>query len=219
METPTSLLLDLVVSHMFQENAFIARRPSRSDCLIIDPGFDADQIIVFLEEKNVTPAAILNTHGHADHIAGNAALKRRWPQCPLCIGADDANKLTDPQANLSGPFGFGLTSPAADELLREGRGYSAAGFDLEILETPGHSAGHVVYLWKGQTPWVVFGGDLLFRGSVGRADFPDSDPRLLVRSIRTKLYSLPDDTVVYPGHGEETTIGEEKRYNPFVRGQ
>lgn len=219
METPTSLLLDLVVSHMFQENAFIARRPSRSDCLIIDPGFDADQIILFLEEKNVTPAAILNTHGHADHIAGNAALKRRWPQCPLCIGADDANKLTDPQANLSGPFGFGLTSPAADELLREGRGYSAAGFDLEILETPGHSAGHVVYLWKGQTPWVVFGGDLLFRGSVGRADFPDSDPRLLVRSIRTKLYSLPDDTVVYPGHGEETTIGEEKRYNPFVRGQ
>jgi glyoxylase-like metal-dependent hydrolase (beta-lactamase superfamily II) len=219
LETPTSLLLDLVVSHMFQENAFIARRPSRSDCLIIDPGFDADQIIVFLEEKNVTPAAILNTHGHADHIAGNAALKRRWPQCPLCIGADDANKLTDPQANLSGPFGFGLTSPAADELLREGRGYSAAGFDLEILETPGHSAGHVVYLWKGQTPWVVFGGDLLFRGSVGRADFPDSDPRLLVRSIRTKLYSLPDDTVVYPGHGEETTIGEEKRYNPFVRGQ
>jgi glyoxylase-like metal-dependent hydrolase (beta-lactamase superfamily II) len=219
LETPTSLLLDLVVSHMFQENAFIARRPSRSDCLIIDPGFDADQIILFLEEKNVTPAAILNTHGHADHIAGNAALKRRWPQCPLCIGADDANKLTDPQANLSGPFGFGLTSPAADELLREGRGYSAAGFDLEILETPGHSAGHVVYLWKGQTPWVVFGGDLLFRGSVGRADFPDSDPRLLVRSIRTKLYSLPDDTVVYPGHGEETTIGEEKRYNPFVRGQ
>lgn len=219
METPTRLLLDLVVSHMFQENAFIARLSDRSDCLIIDPGFDADQIIAFLEEKNVTPAAILNTHGHADHIAGNAALKRRWPHCPLCIGADDANKLTDSQANLSAPFGFGLTSPAADELFREGRVYSAAGFDLEILETPGHSAGHVVYLWKGQTPWLVFGGDLLFRGSVGRADFPDSDPTLLVRSIRTKLYSLPDDTVVYPGHGEETTIGEEKRYNPFVRGQ
>lgn len=217
--TQTELLLDVVVSAMFEENAFVARLAGRADCVIVDPGFDAERIIALVESQGLTPAAILNTHGHADHIAGNVALKERWPQCPLVIGARDASKLTDPDGNLSGLFGIGLTSPPAEVLVKDGETYSAAGLALEVRETPGHTVGHVVYVWNGRTPGAVFGGDMLFRGSVGRADFPDSNPAALVRSIRTRLYSLPDDTIVYSGHGEETTIGHEKRYNPFVRAE
>jgi hydroxyacylglutathione hydrolase len=212
------MLLDVVVSQMFGENAFIARLEGREDCLVIDPGFDADRIIQRIEQLELTPAAILNTHGHADHIAGNGALKQRWPDCPLVIGADEAPKLTDPAGNLSGSYGIGLISPPADQHLRDGDTFQAAGIELEVLATPGHSCGHIVYLYKGGSPWIVFGGDVLFQGSVGRADFPDSDPQTLADSIRQKLYRLPEDTVVLPGHGDATTIGQEKQFNPFVRG-
>jgi glyoxylase-like metal-dependent hydrolase (beta-lactamase superfamily II) len=212
------ILLDVVVSQMFGENAFIARLEGRGDCLVVDPGFDADRIIQRIEDLQLTPAAILNTHGHADHIAGNGMLKQRWPQCPLVIGADEAAKLTDPAGNLSGSYGIGLVSPPADRLVRDGETFEAAGIELEVLATPGHSCGHVIFLYKGNSPWIVFGGDVLFQGSVGRADFPDSDPRVLADSIRGKLYSLPEDTIVLPGHGDPTTIGRERHSNPFVRG-
>lgn len=214
--TESGLELEVVVSQMFEENCFIAALPSRDDCLVFDPGFDADKVIALIESKNWKPAAIINTHGHSDHIAGNAALKQRWPDCPLVIGAGDADKLTDPMGNLSGAYGFALTSPPADRLLKEGDTFSAAGFELEVYETPGHSVGHVVFVWKGQSPWLVFGGDVLFQGSVGRTDFPDGSMQQLARSIREKLYVLPDDTVVLPGHGPSTTIGREKQTNPFV---
>jgi hydroxyacylglutathione hydrolase len=211
------LLVDVVISDLFVQNSFVARREGRVDCLIVDPGFDADRIIAFLDDRNLTPAAILNTHGHADHIAGNGVLKERWPECPLLIGRGDAAKLTDARQNLSGAFGFAVTSPAADRLVGDGDRLELAGLDLEVLETPGHSAGHVVYLCKTGSPWQLFGGDMLFDGSVGRSDFPDSNPQRLVESIRSKLYTLPEDTIVRPGHGEATTIGREKRSNPFVR--
>jgi glyoxylase-like metal-dependent hydrolase (beta-lactamase superfamily II) len=203
---------------MFAENSYIAHLEGHSDCVVVDPGFDADKIIQRIEDKQLTPSAFLNTHGHADHIAGNAAMKQRWPDCPLVIGAKEAVKLTDPAANLSATYGIAVVSPPADQSVREGDTYSAAGLEFHVLETPGHSSGHVVFVWRGGEPWVVFGGDMLFQGSVGRADFPDSNPQQLVDSIRTKLYTLPDDTIVRSGHGEATTIGEEKRYNPFVRG-
>ncbi len=211
-----SLVLDVIISQMFGENAYILALEGRTDCVIIDPGFDADRIIQHIDKKGLTPSAVLNTHGHADHIAGNALLKKRWPECPLVIGAREAAKLADPMANLSGTYGIGLRSPEADELVTDGDVYQAAGIELVVMETPGHSAGHVVYLHKGTTPWGVFGGDVLFQRSVGRADFPDSNPVALVNSIRRKLYLLPEDTVVYPGHGDPTTIGEEMRENPFV---
>jgi len=212
------MILDVVVSQAFMENAFISHLEGRDDCVVVDPGFDADKIIDHIEAKHLALAAILNTHGHADHIAGNVTLKQRWPDCPLVIGAAEAGKLIDPAENLSATFGIGLTSPAADHTVQDGDTYAAAGLEFEVLETPGHSIGHVVYLWKGESPWIVFGGDMLFQGGIGRADFPDGDINQLFESIRSKLYSLPDDTVVWPGHGESTTIGEEKQYNPFVRG-
>jgi glyoxylase-like metal-dependent hydrolase (beta-lactamase superfamily II) len=186
--------------------------------LVVDPGFEFDVILDFLAEQNLTPAAILNTHGHADHIGGNAAMKEAFPEAPIVVGSNDANMLTDAEANLSAPFGMPMTSPPADRLVREGDTIEYAGIKLEVIDVPGHSPGHVVFVFRGE-PILVFGGDVLFRGSIGRSDFPGSDGPLLIRGIQTKLFALPDETVVYPGHGPVTTIGNEKRSNPYVGGR
>lgn len=124
--------------------------------------------------------------------------------------------LTEARANLSADFGFPLTSPPADVVLQEGDVVKSAGVPWEVLEIPGHTPGHVVYLCRQTKPWIVIGGDVLFRGSIGRYDLPGGDGRLLVHGIRSKLFTLPDDTIVYPGHGPVTTVGHEKRTNPFV---
>ena len=197
------------------ENTLIVRKPERNDCLVIDPGFLPQQIISAIRRDGLVPAAILLTHGHVDHIAGNAALKREWPELPILIGAGDAPMLTEAERNLGFLGGVSVTSPPADRLLAEGDRVVEAGFDLEVLDIPGHSPGHVVYVLKSESPFMVFGGDVLFRGSIGRCDLPGGDQELLVGGIRRKLFSLPDDTIVYPGHGDPTTTGQEKRSNPF----
>lgn len=200
----------------FDENTYIANRVGQNDCIVFDPGFEPDAIARYLEKHSLLPVAILCTHGHSDHIAGNRALKQRYPSCPLVIGAGDAEKLINPELNLSAPFGFPMTSPAADRTLREGEQFEAAGLEFDVLEAPGHSIGHIVLVCKQVQPWRVFGGDVLFAGSIGRTDFPDGSFEQLQDAIHRKLFTLPDDTIVYPGHGLETTIGREKRTNPFV---
>ncbi len=205
-----------VVSAPFEENTYIAYLEGRNDCLVIDPGLDPEEILAFLDEHQLSPAAILITHGHSDHIAGNEALKERYPECPIVIGHRDAEKLTSPRLNLSGAFGAHLVSPPADVLVREGDTYSAAGFDLLVREIPGHSIGHVVFIWQAGDPIVVFGGDVLFAGSIGRTDFPDGSFEDLAANIHEKLFTLPDNTHVLPGHGPATTVGIEKRTNQFV---
>jgi glyoxylase-like metal-dependent hydrolase (beta-lactamase superfamily II) len=212
----TNLQISCVESLPFGQNTYIAHFAGRSDCLVVDPGFQPDAIIDYLDQHSISPAAIVCTHGHSDHIAGNRAMKQRWPACPLVIGAGDAEKLIRPELNLSAAFGLALTSPPADRTLREGQRFDAAGIELEVLETPGHSVGHIVLVCKQIDPWRVFGGDVLFAGSIGRTDFPDGSFETLRRAIHEKLFTLPDDTIVYPGHGPETTIGKEKRTNPFV---
>ena len=205
-----------IVSNPFQENTFVAHLEGRDDCLIVDPGLEPDKITAYLAERNLEPAAILITHGHSDHIGGNHAIKARWPECPLIASVDDAEKLTDPEKNLSAQYGLPITSPPADQTVREGDRLDFAGFELEVLAIPGHSPGHVVFVWKGASPMVVFGGDVLFAGSIGRCDFEDGDFDDLAEAIHSKLFTLPDDTLVLPGHGPNTTVGEEKRANPFV---
>lgn len=204
-----------ILSIPFEQNSYVARLAGRDDCLVIDPGLEPQKILDHLETQNIEPAAILNTHGHADHIGGNGVLKERWPDCPLVIGAGDAAKLTDPRQNLSGLFGFPLVSPPADVTVTEGQTYSAAGFDLAVIEVPGHSAGHVVFLWKDHGPQVAFVGDVIFEQGIGRTDFPDSDTQALLSGIRDKLFTLPGDTVLLSGHGEPTTVDRERRTNPF----
>lgn len=208
--------IGIVESRLFAENCYLVHLTGRRDCLVIDPGLDPGDILDWMDERKLVPAAILNTHGHADHIAGNNALKDRWPNVPLMIGSGDASKLRDPHGNLSAQYGVPFTSVAADRLLREGDKLSLAGLELEVLETPGHSSGHIVFVWKDTRPWIVFGGDVLFAGGIGRTDFPDGDYHQLTSSIRDKLFVMPDDTQVLPGHGPTTTIGEERRFNPFV---
>ncbi len=211
------LEIHIIVSMPFAENTYVARLPGRRDVLVFDPGLEPELILDLLRRQDMTPALILNTHGHGDHIGGNAALKQAYPAAPLLIGAKEAAFLTDPWQNLSALFGTPITSPPADRLVNEGDVVEAAGIRLEVLEIPGHSPGHVVFVYR-DSPVIVFGGDVLFRDSIGRTDFPHGDGPLLLKGIRTKLFALPDDTVVYPGHGDTTTVGREKRYNPFVGG-
>src|SRR5260370_11335694 len=212
---PTSLKIHPLVSEPFQENSYVVWLPDRQDDLVIDPGLEPELILDFLSERNLTPAAILNTHGHPDHIAGNMALKQVYPDAPLMIGVNDAPLLTDAKLNMSAALGMPIVSPPADRLLREGEVVEAAGIPLEVFDIPGHSPGHIVFLYRDR-PNVVFGGDVLFRGSVGRYDFPGCDCRLLFDGIRTKLFTLPDDTLAYSGHGPVTTTGHGKRTNPVV---
>jgi hydroxyacylglutathione hydrolase len=206
-----------IVSRPFEENTYLLTRTGSSECLIVDPGFEPDPILEALEEARLVPAAILLTHGHSDHIAGNAALRSRFPDLPILIGEHEADKLVDPRGNLSAAFGLPLTSPPADRLLADGEHIDVAGFRLRVAAIPGHSSGHVVYLFEEATPVLAVVGDVLFREGIGRTDFPDGDFAALERGIRGVLYRLPGDTIVLPGHGDPTTVGHERSHNPFVR--
>ena len=217
------LKIQVVESMPFAENSYLLWQAGQSEAIIIDPGFEPDLILDAVRQHGLTPVAILNTHGHVDHIAGNKAMKQYFPDAPLIIGAGDATMLTDPMLNLSGPFGFQITSPPADRVVHEGEQLEFAGIRLRILEIPGHSPGHVVYVIEQNDdsgePAIVFGGDVLFAGSIGRTDFPGGSFPQLAAGIRGKLWPLPERTRVFPGHGPPTTIGEEKSSNPFVSGK
>jgi glyoxylase-like metal-dependent hydrolase (beta-lactamase superfamily II) len=210
------LQVQTLVTMPFAENTYIVWIDGSAAALVIDPGFGPEDILDFLRDRGLTPAAILNTHGHVDHIAGNAALKEAFPDAPLIIGSGDAPLLTDPTLNLSAFFGGAVTSPPADRLVKEGEDVEIAGIALSVLDVPGHSPGHVVFVHRpaAGSP-VIFGGDVLFRGGIGRTDFPGGDLGLLLTGIRTKVFALPADTVVYTGHGPVTTVGHERRTNPF----
>jgi len=205
--------IQTIVSAPFAENSYLLWRRGSREAIVIDPGFEPDAIFDALAENELQLVAILNTHGHIDHIAGNAEMKLRYPDAPILIGTGDAIMLTDAVANLSEPFGMPVTSPPADRLLNEGDQIQFAGMEFKILDVPGHSPGHIVYVMK-DAPWLL-GGDVLFRGGIGRTDFPNGNMKQLLTGIRTKLWPLPGATIVYPGHGPVTTIGHEKRTNPF----
>jgi hydroxyacylglutathione hydrolase len=206
------LQIETIVSMPFYENTYIVWKDSNA-CLVIDPGMEPELITDFLEERGLKPVAILNTHGHADHIAGNGAMKDRFPDAPLIIGVNDAPLLSDPYLNVSQQYGLPITSPPANQLVREGDVLLFAGLTLNIYDVPGHSPGHVAFYLKDEN--VIFSGDVLMQGGFGRVDFPGGSFAQLASSIKDKLFKLPPETVVYSGHGPETTIGEEMRTNPI----
>ncbi len=163
------------------------------------------------------PKYIVNTHGHADHIAANAALVEAYPDAELCIHPADAEMLGKPTKNLSAFFGEPLRSPPAGRMLNEGDCLSIGANTLTVIHVPGHTPGGIALYWPGTdaVAGMLFCGDALFAGGIGRTDFPGGDEKALLAGIREKLFVLPDDTLVLPGHGPSTTIGREKETNPF----
>ena len=212
------LLVHRLVVSPFETNCYIVACPPRSlgdestrEAVIIDPGDEAHLISDAVYGCDVTVTGIVNTHGHADHIGANAALKGEF-DCPIMVHELDARFLTDPEANLSTSLGPGMVSPPADRLLKEGDEIAVGSLTLKVIHTPGHTPGGICLLGAD----VVFSGDTLFMDGIGRTDFPGGSQEQLMRSIRSKLLILPDDTLVYPGHGPSTTIAREKRENPFL---
>ena len=175
--------------------------------LVVDPDAGADTIIEALEGASL--AAIVLTHGHFDHIGAVRELIERTG-ARLMIHGDDADRLASAEGTGGALFGFHVTAPPPDRVLAEGDVVTAGGVRLEVIHTPGHTPGCISLVADGH----LFSGDTLFAGSVGRTDFPGGDPAALRRSI-ARLAALPDDTRVHPGHGPETTIGRERRVNPF----
>jgi len=209
--------IDRFILGEFQTNCYVVRvDESASDCLTIDAGLDADDLIEFLQQHRLNPVATILTHGHVDHIVAVTALRQHFPRIRVYIHKLDADMLTDPQANLSVLAGMTFAADPADVLLEDGDTVDEAGIRLKVLHTPGHTPGGICL--HAESDGVVFAGDTLFADSVGRTDFPGGDTDQLIESIRTKLFPLPDNVVVHPGHGMRTTIGREKRSNPYVHG-
>ena len=197
---------------------YIVNAVGGESAAVVDPAAPVGPIAARLDEAGLAPEAMLLTHGHGDHISGVTGLREIYPRVRIVVGGKDAGLLTDPVANFSLVFGGAVKSPPADFLVTDGASVNAAGLEFSVIGLPGHSRGGVGYFLRPETTGgagVLFVGDTVFAGSVGRTDFPGGDVETLVRSIREEILSLEDETVLYPGHGPVTTVGRERRTNPF----
>lgn len=202
--------------NIFEENCHVLYCEKSREAAVVDPGgfvrTESEQLLATLSEMGLNLKYIINTHGHLDHIGANAALK-------LATGAQilvhelDAHMLTSREHNGSAIFGFRVESPAADKLIDEGDLVAIGEGEVKVLHTPGHTRGSICLVGNG----FVISGDTLMARSIGRTDLPGGSLEAELASIREKLFTLPDNTVVYPGHGSSTTIGEEKQHNPHLK--
>lgn len=192
-----------------QTNCYMVE--GESGAVVIDPGFNSEAVEQFLLDNSQKETAVLLTHCHFDHIGGAPALKKATG-VNIFIGEDENENLKDSQINLAERFHAKFESFGADYLLKDGKLLKVGDLEFRVIFTPGHTAGGVVYL-LGDT---LFSGDTLFFESIGRTDLPTGDFKTLEGSVKM-LYTLPESTVVLPGHGPGTTIGHEKKNNPYVR--
>jgi len=204
------LILKTLIVGSIQSNCYILGCERTREAAVIDPGGDADKILITLAEDQLRCLYIINTHGHFDHSADNKRLKEVTGGQLLIHQADVPMILH--QSRSGGMWGIHVdNSPPPDRYLGEGNIITFGDVSLKVLHTPGHSPGGISLV----TDRIVFVGDTLFAGSIGRTDFPGGDYEGLLRNVRNKIFTLGDDVVVYPGHGPKTTVGRERKTNPF----
>ncbi|MGG4549635.1 MBL fold metallo-hydrolase [Rossellomorea marisflavi] len=199
-----------------QTNCYVVWNDEK-DCLIFDPGGNADTLIRWLEKEGLTPVAILLTHAHFDHIGAVDDVRDRFG-IPVYVHEKEAQWLIDPSLNGSVLFMMEdkISARAADYILTDEQSLVIGSFHLNLFHTPGHSPGSISYYMRDEQ--IVVAGDTLFMGSIGRSDLPGGDPQQLLASIHDHLLTLPEETIVLPGHGPETSIGHEMDGNPFLNG-
>jgi len=207
--------IDTFVLGDFATNSYVVRSSATARrCLVIDPGYDPGKLVAFIRREALEPEHILLTHGHCDHIAGIPAVRELREGIPVHISQADAVMLVDSQANLSALMGAPVELALAEDKLVEEATFKFDGMEFSLLPTPGHTAGGMSFYCAAAG--VVFSGDSLFAGSIGRTDFPGGNMVQLLKSIRERLLVLPEETRVLSGHGPETTIGKEKGTNPYI---
>ncbi|MBQ3053393.1 MAG: MBL fold metallo-hydrolase [Clostridia bacterium] len=193
-------------------NCYIAKDENSNIAVVIDPGSESHMVISALEDMQAVPKYIILTHTHFDHMGGVTGILEKYPDCRFVCHSADKDGLTSPHLNLSEAF-YGYPIILKEDLtVKDGDIISFGNSSLKVIHTPGHTLGGICLYDKG----VLFSGDTLFYYSVGRTDFPGGNASMLISSIREKLFILPEDTVVYPGHGEITSISQEKRGNPYA---
>lgn len=196
----------------FQMNSYIVSNGKHPDCILIDPGDDIDLILEYIEKRSLNPLAILATHGHLDHIRYLSEIQKRL-QIPFYMGAEDL-PLLESLAGQGRMFNLPVAkAPKVDIFLKETQSLRIGDNEINLLHTPGHSPGSFSFLVEGH----IFVGDVLFKDSIGRTDLYGGNYDILIRTIMDKIFSLPNETIVYPGHGPSTTVGREKEYNPFLQ--
>lgn len=197
---------------LLESNCYLVADEETKEGIIVDPGEEGERILKAVTQEGIVPRYLINTHGHIDHIGANGYLKGRIEGLKIGIHEDDARMLINANENLSNFAGGGLTSPPADFFLKEGDEITLGKIRLKVIHTPGHTPGGICLLGERK----ILTGDTLFAGSVGRTDLPGGSMELLMKSLREKLMVLPEETVIYPGHGELSTIGRERASNPFI---
>lgn len=201
--------LKVLISSEMDENCYFVIDENTNEAIIIDPGCEEYKINSVIEKEQLDIKAICLTHSHFDH-AGSAEAIRANTNAPVLICQGEEIVAESPSYNLSAMFGSPFTVPY-DRVVAEGESFSFGSLEFEVIATPGHTPGGCCFYFEKEG--VLFSGDTLFRTSVGRTDFPGGDTDALLDSIKNKLFLLPDDTIVYAGHGPKTEIGYEKRYN------
>ncbi len=212
----TMLLKKFTLGQM-ETNSYVLGSAGQGGCLVIDVGAKPAALLDFLSRQKLHLEAVVLTHGHYDHIAGLKELLKAHRQAKLIIGRDAEKVARNPLKNFSALFALPISAPKADRLVAEPERIEIDALSLEVMDLPGHSPGSIgLYHAEDKS---VYCGDTIFAGSIGRTDFPGASHELLLESIRNKLMALSDDTKVWPGHGEQTTIGLERRTNPFLNGE
>lgn len=197
-------------------NTYILYNEETMEGLVVDPSFSPEQYIKAIEEKKIHLTSIFLTHAHVDHMAGMNELRKAFPETRMYMDKRDRPFLRDPERNLSYMFPTPTLVDDADVWVKDGDEIETSGYTFQVIDTSGHTPGGISFYLKKEG--IVFTGDSLFQGSIGRTDFPGGSMKELTGSIRKNLFALPDSTVVLSGHGEQTTIGQEKRTNPFLTG-